>query len=183
MSRNYQIQDEDKLHFLTLTVVQWLDVFTRPFYKDIITESLKFCQEKKGLELFAWCIMTNHLHIIARAKEGYKLSDIIRDFKKFTSKQIVQEMNKDSTESRREWMLWVFKRMGHKNGNNQKHQFWQQNNNPIALTSNKMMEERLEYIHQNPVKAGFVWEAKDYPYSSATDYSGTKGMLPINFIE
>ena len=92
------------LYFLTLTVVDWVDIFTRPVYKHIIVDALKYCQAQKGLVLYAWCLMTNHLHLIASHQEGFHLSDILRDFKKFTSKQMlktIQEVN----ESRKEWML------------------------------------------------------------------------------
>lgn len=77
------------LYFLTLTVVDWVDIFTRPVYKHIIVDSLKYCQAQKGLVVYAWCLMSNHLHLIATNQEGFHLSDILRDFKKFTSKQIL----------------------------------------------------------------------------------------------
>jgi REP element-mobilizing transposase RayT len=68
VSRNYNIHDQDYLHYITYTTVGWVDVFTRPVYKDILVERLRFCQQEKGLELFAWCIMSNHVHLIARAE-------------------------------------------------------------------------------------------------------------------
>jgi REP element-mobilizing transposase RayT len=91
-SRPYAIDDPDGIYFVTFATVYWIDVFTRKRYKDMIVESLKFCQEKKGLELFAWCLMTNHIHLIIRAKEGFNLSDILRDFKKFTASQIIGQI-------------------------------------------------------------------------------------------
>ena len=83
---------EGYIYFLTLTVVDWVDVFTRPVYRHEVVESLKFCQRKKGLELYAWVLMSNHLHLLASAAEGYNLSDILRDFKKFTSKTIIDKI-------------------------------------------------------------------------------------------
>ena len=79
--------------------------------------------------------------------------------------------------------MWMFERAGKKNPNNQEYQFWQQNNHPIELNTNELMEQKLDYVHQNPVEAGFVANPEDYLYSSAIDYAGGKGMIPIFFIE
>ena len=92
-------------YFLTMTVVNWIDIFTRPVYKHIIVDALKYNQQNKGLIIYAWCLMSNHLHLIAEAKEGHNLSDILRDFKKFTSKAIVNEISDNPSESRKKWML------------------------------------------------------------------------------
>ena len=83
----YKITNQNATYFLTLTVINWIDVFTRKEYKHTIVESLIYCQTNKGLKIYAWCIMSNHLHLIVQAKEGYNLSDILRDFKKFTAKK------------------------------------------------------------------------------------------------
>ena len=82
---SYRVKDENALYFLTFSTVEWIDVFTRKLYKDILVESLRYCQQKKGLELYSWVIMSNHVHLIARAKEGHKLSGILRDMKKHIS--------------------------------------------------------------------------------------------------
>ncbi|MET3540697.1 REP element-mobilizing transposase RayT [Pontibacter aydingkolensis] len=68
------------LYFLTMTVVDWVNIFTRPVYKHIIVDALRFCQENKGLRLHAWVLMSNHLHLIASTAEDKNLSDILRDF-------------------------------------------------------------------------------------------------------
>ena len=89
----YKIRNKKEIHFLTFSVVKWVDVFTRREYRDIVVESLKFCQKEKGLLSHGWCIMSNHVHLIASAKNE-NLSDILRDFKKFTSKQIIAAIEK-----------------------------------------------------------------------------------------
>ena len=94
-----------EVYFVTITVVDWIDVFTRPRYKRIVVDSLLYCQQHKGLEIYAWVLMTNHLHAIVSAGEKFPLGDIIRDFKKFTSKRILNELQTDLQESRRDWML------------------------------------------------------------------------------
>ena len=98
MSRNYKFHNPEGVYFVSFAVVEWVDVFTRNEYKDIIVESLDFCQKNKGLEIFAWCVMSNHVHLIIRAKEGYILQDIMRDFKKFTSKKIINAIKENPQE-------------------------------------------------------------------------------------
>ena len=167
-------------HFITCTVINWIDVFSREQYKEIIIESLKYCTATKGLNLHAWVIMSNHLHLIVSAKGEEKLADIIRDFKKYTSKQIIQAIEESQIESRREWMIYMFKRAGSNNENNKVYQFWVQDNHPIALMNVGMSDQKLEYLHQNPVRSGYVWSANEYKYSSSIDYSTEQeGLLPI----
>lgn len=169
-------------YFLTLTVIEWIDIFTRPIYKQVIIESLSYCQKEKGLILYAWCVMSNHIHLIAEAKEGKKLSDILRDFKKHTSKKILQAI-KEYPESRRDWILNIFKYAGRYNKKIKHYKFWQNGNEAKEIHSNEFMEQKLEYIHMNPVIAEIVEFPEDYLYSSARDYVGNKGLLEIIKIE
>ena len=108
MSRNYKFYNPEGIYFVSFAVKEWIDIFTRNEYKDVIVDSLTFCQKNKGLELFAWCIMTNHVHLIIRAKKGYALQDIMRDFKKFTSKKIITAIKENPQESRKKWLLEKF---------------------------------------------------------------------------
>ena len=101
------------------------------------------------MNLHAWVIMSNHLHLIVSAKDEEKLADIIRDFKKYTSKQIIKAIEDNQNESRKEWLIWMFKRAGSRNENNKIYQFWIQDNHPIALTSKEIAVQKLEYLHQN----------------------------------
>jgi REP element-mobilizing transposase RayT len=180
MATRYHFGDNEKPHFITFSVINWIDVFTRESYTQILLDSLRFCIEKKGLRLHAWVIMSNHVHLIASAKEGFKLADIMRDMKKFTSQRIIAAIIENEQESRKDWLIWMFKRAGARNKNNETYQFWQQDNHPIELSTNKMMDQRLDYLHNNPVKAGVVWEPQHYKYSSGIDYySEDKGLLPI----
>ena len=170
MSRKYKILDQEGMYFLTMTVVDWIDVFTREKYKKIITESLTYCQKEKGLIVFAYVIMSNHIHLIAMAKQGYNLTAIIRDFKVFTAKKIMRELH-SSSESRKDWILLLLKAHAqNKNLKKQTSQFWQQGNHPIELYSNPVINQKLEYIHLNPVRAGWVELPEHYLYSSAKNY-------------
>lgn len=96
------------MHFITFAVVEWVDVFTRKQYRDIVLDSIRFCQAEKGLRLHSWCILSNHLHLIISAKEN-NLSDVLSDFKKFTSKELVKTIASNKQESWREWILDIFK--------------------------------------------------------------------------
>ena len=178
MSRKYKFRDQDKPYFVTFATVNWIDVFTRRIYKEILTESINYCIEKKGLVVYSWCIMSNHVHmIIATDDEG--LQNIMRDLKSYTSKQLLSSISENQQESRKEWMLWMFERAGKKNSNNTKYQFWQQHNQPIVLNNPVIFEQKLNYIHNNPVEAGFVEYPEQYLYSSARDYSEEKGLVDI----
>ena len=84
---------------MTFAVVEWIDVFTRPIYKDLIVKSLKHCQAEKGLEIFGWCLMTNHIHLIVGRNRVHKIEDIIRDFKKYTSVQMIKTIKENGQES------------------------------------------------------------------------------------
>lgn len=179
MSRAYKFHNTDGLYFITFATVGWTDVFTRKVYRDILLDSIRFCQKEKGLELFAWCIMSNHVHLIARAKEGFQLQHIIRDLKKFTSKQITREIEINPQESRREWLLAIYRNAGQYNSNNTSYQFWRQDNKPIELYTNEVTKQKLDYIHCNPVEAGIVDNPAEYVYSSARDYADNKGLLDI----
>jgi len=131
----HKINNQQGLHFITCTVVGWVDVFTRKKYKDILCESLSYCISNKGLIVHAYVIMSNHVHLIVRASEGYDLSDIIRDFKTYTSKSIITEVLQETEESRSEWMLRLFKYFAKFNSKNKKYQFWKRDNKPIELVS------------------------------------------------
>lgn len=182
MSNKYKFHNTEGLYFVSFSVINWVDVFTRSDYKDILIRNLSYCQQYKSLEIYAWCIMTSHVHLLIRAKEGRKLSDILRDYKKHTSKLLITEIKNNPKESRREWMLAFFEKKGGLNSNNSIYQFWQQDNHPIELWSNAVIEQKLDYIHNNPVEAGFVELPEEYLYSSARDYTGMKGLLDIELI-
>ncbi len=175
LSQGYKIRDQEATYFLTLQVVHWVDIFSRQVYRDIIIDNLKYCQENKGLLLHAYVIMTNHIHMIVSSKEG-NLSDTIRDFKSYTSKKIIEAI-KSEPESRREWMLHIFEEKAKTNKRSANYQFWTHENHPVGLDTNMLIDQKLDYIHNNPVNAGLVFKQEDYVYSSATNYSGLGGSL------
>lgn len=157
---------KDEINFVTFTIVDWIDLFTRRVYKDFIIDSLSYCRENKGLKIYAYVIMTNHIHLVVQSSDNY-LSNIIRDFKSYSSKELIKMVKDNIGESRRHWMLDAFKNHGRNNDANEEYQFWQNGNYPVALYSNKVIEQKIDYIHENPVRAGFVDQPEKYYYSSA----------------
>jgi putative transposase len=124
MSDTFQIKNQKGIYFLTFQVVGWADVFTRRDYKDIIIESIEYCRTYKSLKIYSYVIMSNHIHCILATENN--LSEIVRDFKKFTSKKILISIEENIQEIRREWMIWMMESAGKKNSNNVDFQFWQQ---------------------------------------------------------
>ena len=172
---------KDGIYFLTLTVVDWVDVFTRPAYRHIIIDSLVYCQQQKGLVLHAWVVMSNHIHMIASTKDDVSLSDILRDFKKFTSKKIIKAIEEEP-ESRGNWMLYRFEYAGSNDKKIKDYKFWQDGNEAKELVTTEFMMQKLNYLHQNPVRAEIVDKAEDYRYSSAIDYAGGMGLLKVELL-
>jgi len=182
MSTKYKFHDQDQLYFVSFAVVNWIDLFIRNEYKDIMIASWKHCQEKKGLEIYGYCIMTSHIHTII-GTHGDNLEHIMRDMKKHTSIALRAAIEKQPAESRREWMLWMMKRAGKKNSHNANFQLWQQDNHPIELFDLKILHQKLDYIHYNPVLAGIVENPEDYLYSSARNYWGLPGLIDVILVD
>jgi putative transposase len=179
---NIQNRILGEVYFVTDTVVDWVDIFTRPKYKHIILDSLTYCQKEKGLIIYAWVLMSNHLHAIVGSSGEYKVSEIWRDFKKFTSKEILRTLKIGAQESRQEWMLNRFEYAGKNDKKIKNYKFWQDGNDSQEIFLNDYFDQKLNYIHQNPVKAEIVNRAEDYRYSSAIDYAGAKGLLKVEVV-
>jgi REP element-mobilizing transposase RayT len=180
MSQGYQIYNPAATYFLTLHVVDWVDVFTREVYRKEILDSLTYCRKSKGLVLYAYVLMTNHLHILARA-ENENLPDILRDFKKFTASQILR-LIQAGPESRQDWMLKRFEFAARSNVRSAEFQFWTHENHAIEIQSPYFTKQKVDYIHKNPVRAGWVAEPWEWLYSSASNYCGKPSLIEIDFI-
>lgn len=177
MGFKYRVGDQRGIYFITTTVVKWIDVFTRRELAEIIIQSLAYCQQHKGLIIYAWCLMPNHLHMIVSAGEQFTLSDIMRDFKKFTAKKVIRTIT-EIKESRR-WMIDKFEFAARTNAKSDKFKFWRDGFHPVSLETQYFIYQKLNYIHQNPLKAGLVAREEFYNYSSAIDYEGGKGLLDV----
>lgn len=168
-------------HYLTFNVVDWIDIFVRPVFKQIIVESLNHFIEKKGLTVYAWCLMTNHLHLLAQTKQDSGLSTLADDFKKFTTKIILEDIVAEP-EIRRNWVMKKFEEASTAMKLLDKFQVWQSpvNSIYIDLHDEDLVIEQIEYIHNNPVRDRIVIHAEDYLHSSARDYVGTRGLVNVS---
>lgn len=179
MSRKYKFYNKEGLYFVSFATVHWIDVFTRQIYFNVVTDSISYCRKLKGMELYCYCIMPSHIHFIFRSGKG-EPSELLRDFKRYSSKKLLEAIENNPQESRKEWLLWMFKRAGKKNATTSKYQFWQQHNKPIELWSEKVIKQKIDYIHHNPVESGFVTNAIDWKYSSARNFQGDDTVLEID---
>ena len=182
MSRNYKIYDQRLPYFITSTVINWIDIFTRNQYRDIVIKSLQYCREHKGLLLFGYCIMTNHIHLIIGSRQN-DIQDIVRDFKSFTSRELRKCMESDDLESRKRWVLPMMYDSGSKVKANKDFQLWQHHYHPIELNSDDLLIQKIEYVHTNPVKAGFVARPQDFLYSSARNFAGLQSVIDLDSME
>ncbi|WP_396173045.1 REP-associated tyrosine transposase [Flavobacterium sp.] len=177
MEEGYTIRDQTLPHFITATVVDWIDVFTRKVYRDEVIKCFDYCIKNKGMIIYGYVIMSNHIHMVVQSKDG-KLSDLLRDFKKFTATAILNKIQTEP-ESRREWMLERFKLATQSHSRNKNYQFWRYGNHPEEIYTNKFMWSKLDYIHLNPVRSGLVEKASHYIYSSASNYVNDSGLIII----
>ena len=181
MGFKYKVADDNGIYFITTTVVNWIDVFTRKELAEVVIESLRYCQKEKGLIIYAWCLMPSHLHMMVSADEGKKLPDIIRDFKKFTSRKITSSIN-EINESR-DWLLNKFSFAAKIHAKSDEFKFWQDGYHPISVETKLFKDQKLNYIHQNPVEAGIVYEPEHYVYSSAINYGDGIGLIEVVYLD
>ena len=179
MSRKYKFKNLTAAYFVSFATVYWIDVFTRQAYFSILEESIKHCRKEKGMEVFAYCFMPNHIHMVFRSDNGDP-AGLLRDFKGFTARKLIKTIEDNPQESRKEWLLCMMERAGKMNSNVRKRQFWQQHNKPIELWSGKVIKQKIEYIHYNPVVQGFVTDPIHWKYSSARNYAEDDTVLKID---
>ncbi|MCP4423853.1 MAG: transposase [Chloroflexi bacterium] len=164
--------DENAPYFLTATIVNWLPLFNAPWVVDILFDSLRFLQESERLVLYAYVIMENHLHLIASAMN---LSKEMGNFKSFTARQIIDRYQERGAEHILEQLAWH--KRPYKPDRN--HQFWQEGSHPQRIQGVEMMRQKVAYIHNNPVRRGWVDDPVHWRYSSAKNYADMSGLLGV----
>ena len=167
----YKITEPQQPHFVTLTVLHWIPVFTRPETVNILLDSLRFLS-KDGLKIYAWVVLENHCHFVLQSNQLDK--DIAR-FKSYTARQLIEYLQVKNVKTILEQL--AFYKKAHKD--DRAYQFWQEGVHPELIQGDVMMRQKIEYIHQNPVKRGYVDETVHWRYSSARDYAGTAGLLEV----
>ena len=168
MSERYKVINSDTPTFITITVTGWVDLFVRKIYSNILDDALNYCIKNKGLKVHAFVYMTSHVHLIVSSTEN-ELQNIVRDFKKHTSKELIKAI-KGTHESRREWLLNKFSYEAKRSGRTSNYKLWQDGFHPVILDTNNKVSERLNYIHYNPIDAGFVVNERDWVNSSYLAY-------------
>ena len=181
-NKNSSLNQQD-CSYLTFNTVDWIDVFIRPTYKQIIVDALNFCIQTKKFTVYAWCLMTNHLHLLARAHDGSGLAMIEKEFKRITTTKILEAIDIEP-DLRRKWMLERFEQFSQSLKKIEKFQLWQSCTNPSFIDFKQVyrLQERVLYIHENPVRDGIVASPEHYLYSSAGDYAGNKGPVNVSVI-
>jgi len=169
----YTIIEPDKPHFMTCTVVEWLAVFTRPETVQILLDCWCYQREHAGLRLYGYVVLENHLHFIAQA---HNLNKCVSSFKSFTARQIIDHMQAQHADRLLERLS--FSKRAHKT--DREYQFWQEGVHAELVFSDAMMREKLNYIHANPVKRGYVNLPEHWRYSSASNYMGLAGLIDID---
>ena len=184
MCTKYRFADKEGIYLTTSTVVGWTDVFTREIYRDNVLNSIRFCQQNQGLALHAWVLMTNYLHMICSFHGKQEPALVLKNMKSFTAIKLIDAIINNSKESRREYMLNIFETEGKKSSSNFRFKFWEHENHPVQLDTDIVLNQKINYIHWNPVTAGFVAEPWYWKYSRAIDYmTGEKGLLDLVRLE
>jgi len=168
-SRN-RVHEPERAHFVTSTIVNWLPVFTSPACCDILAGSFAYCREHKGRRLHGWVIMDNHFHAIVAAPE---LSGVLADLKKFTARRLRAQFEREG----RDWMLERLQREKARHKMRSRAQVWPEGFHPQAIHDDAMMLQKLDYIHHNPVRRGWVASAEHWRYSSAHEWLA--GAVPL----
>lgn len=168
----YKIYETHFPYFLTSTIVDEIPLFSDPEIAQFVLNGLEYMQESKNVEVYAFVLMENHVHLIARDEE---LIQTIQNFKSFTAHQII-----DFLKNRNRYrMLQQLKRGKLRHKNQSHYQIWQEGYHPKQITTPEMMIQKIEYIHDNPVKRGYVDVPEHWRYSSARNYLDKESLIAI----
>lgn len=174
MRSHYKIINQDGIFFITSTIVEWIPVFTSEKYFKIIIDSMKHCRNEKNLKIYSYMILDNHFHMIV---SGENLTETIGSLKGFTASEIIKQLRVD----KKDWLLNQLKYYKLKHKVKSSYQIWQESFHPQEIVSDEMFQQKLDYIHFNPVKRGLVMKPEDWRYSSASYYIlGKEGEIKID---
>lgn len=172
---SYKVYEKEYPYFMTCSVVDWLPVFSMPKAGQIILDSLKFLQKEREFTLYVYVIMENHLHLIAQSKD---LERNMRSFKSFTAREIVDQLKAGG----HSFYLSKFRDLKLAHHRDSEFQVWQEGYHPKQLFGDEMLEQKTAYIHNNPVKRGYVDCPEHWRYSSARNYMGKEGLIPVTLM-
>jgi REP element-mobilizing transposase RayT len=169
----YTITEADKPHFMTCTVMEWLPVFTRPETVQILLDCWQYQQQHAGLKLYGYVVLENHLHFIAQAPD---LNKAVSSFKSYTARKIIDHLEAQHVE--RILARLRFAKLAHRT--DREYQLWQEGIHAELMFNETIMRQKLDYIHNNPVKRGYVNLPEHWRYSSASHYAGLAGLIDID---
>jgi putative transposase len=174
----------DSCYFLTLNIVDKIDLFVRPAYKQVVADALNYFIQNQGLQLYAWCLMTSHVHLVLRAKDGAAPAFFERDFKKYTAPALLKTIEMEM-DFRRGWMLQRFEDYGMSLRRMEKYHLWQNCSSPLRIGNDqpRLLMDRITHVHENPVREGIVDQAEAYLFSSARDYTGIRGLVAVKVVQ
>ena len=176
MRTRYKAIENHAIYFTTSTIVEWIPVFTSNKYSDIIINSLSYCRQNKGLKVFAYVIMDNHIHLLV---SGYNLSVIIKDFKSYSAREII----KAAENEKKEWLLNQLRFYKRLHKTDSEYQVWQEGFHPQMIITDDMLLQKMEYIHNNPLRRGLIERPEHWSYSSASNYILGSGRMDVDVIE
>lgn len=168
----YKIYDEEYPYLITSGIRYGFPVFAIPAATQIVLESLTYLQEKKDVRLIAYVIMENHVHLIV---QGVSLAMKLGGFKSYCARGIIDFLFENGHTN----VLKRLKRVKKPQKTDRRYQFWEEGFHPKQIAGDDMMIQKIEYIHNNPVKRGYVDEPEHWRYSSARDYAGGEGLIPV----
>ena len=168
----YKIYEPTHPHFITCTVVNWIPLFTRKESVEILLEAFRYLQKDEDFKLYAYVILENHIHIVAQSND---IAKSMARFKNYTAKELLRLLKKENVKTILEQLS--FYKKAHKI--DREYQVWQDGIQPKLMQNDAMMKNKIDYIHHNPVKRGYVDDATHWRYSSARDYEGVEGLLEV----
>ncbi|NIA29939.1 MAG: transposase [Actinobacteria bacterium] len=173
MRSHYRINEKDGVYFVTSTILQWIPIFTSKVYFDILISAIKYCQENKNLFVYAYVILENHFHMICYAPE---LGRIMQSLKRHTAKMIMDQLQKEQ----KSWVMNLLSYYKKRHKHESIHQLWEEGFHPQQILNEEMLVQKIEYIHYNPVKRGYVLKPEYWAYSSAGDfYLNEEGYIKL----
>ncbi len=168
----YKILNENYPYFITSCVVGKLPLLLNPKINSIIIDGLRFLIKERSIRLYAYVIMPDHIHFIA---EGKDLAKHVSSFKSFTARRIIDHLEEENFED----TLASLRNNKLKHKIDREYQLWSEGFHPKQISSDLIMEQKINYIHHNPVKAGLVATELDWEYSSARFYIDGSSNLPL----
>jgi len=181
MSEKFKTYDKEKAYFVTFTIVNWLEILRDDTYKMILVDAINYYKSNRGLLVYAYCIMHNHVHLIIQSNGSEMVSEVLRDLKKQTSKQITKKII-DENDAEKLKILEVFRKEGLRLKRIKFYKVWKDGNKPLMIMNSSMLWRIIHYIHNNPVERSLTEKPEDYLFCSARNYAELNSLIEIEYV-